>query len=139
MLLSRHFVIMVVSVVCIGAVFWWQRPDTAVSAMAGGQYSSNSYSVVKNYFKRMDYRQFDLTEKMTAATAKEESAALQKQLEDNPFLSIQSVDIKNINNNTFLVKIYLGSAIDEKRQITYEVKVISNEEGYLITNIRVIS
>jgi len=136
MLFNRHFTIIVLSILFIGVVFWWQKPDTTVSAMAGGEYSSNSYIVVKNYFKKMDYRQFDLAAGMTTVNSEQETADLKKMLNDNPFLSIQKITVMNTDENTFIAEIVLGSSIDEQQTVSYQIDVISTENGWLINSIK---
>ena len=123
MLFNRHFFIIVFSVLFIGMIFWWQKPEAAASAMSRGEYTFNSYSLVKNYWKRLDYRQFELASEMTTLKA-----------------SIQKVSIElTTKKNIFLAKITLGSVIDKKQENDYLVNVEQTEKGWLITSINCIS
>ncbi|HHV64742.1 MAG TPA: hypothetical protein GXX46_06700 [Peptococcaceae bacterium] len=137
MLFNRHLIIFAFSVLFLGIIFWWQKPEVTVSAMARGEYISNPYSIVKNYWKRMDYRQLDLASGMTALEAQAEHATLANLFKTNPFLSIQKTTIETTpTENTFLVKLILGSVIDEKKETNYLVKVEPINGEWLITSIK---
>lgn len=140
MLFNRHFFIIGFSVLFIGMIFWWQSPQTTVSAMAGGEYTSSPYSIVKNYWEKMDYRQFELALEMTALPAGEDHTAIEKLLTNNPFLSIQKTNIEGTpEENTFLVKITLGSVMDQKQEVDYLVRVERAQKGWLITSLKAIT
>jgi hypothetical protein len=107
--------------------------------MARGEYISNPYSVVKNYWKRMDYRQLDLASGMTALEAKDNHAIMAKLLTENPFLSIQKTVIENTSDeNTFLVKLVLGSVIDEKQELDFVVRLEAINGEWLITSMKTV-
>lgn len=140
MLFSRHLTIIVFSVFFIGAIIWWQEPETAVSAMARGEYNTNPYSIVKNYWQRMDHRQFELALEMTGPEARNDHLAIQEQLSANPFLSIQKINIElTSEQNMFLVETTLGSSIDEKKRIAYLVLVEQAPGGWKITSLKSVS
>lgn len=137
MLFNRHLFVIVFSIFFIGVIVWWQNPSAAVSAMASGDYSSNPYSTVKNYWKRLDYRQFDLALEMIGESAKNDHAALQRQLSANPFLSIQKLEIADTPlEHTFEVKTVMGSVIDPKTESTYIVNVDHSDKGWVIASIK---
>lgn len=139
MLFNRHFFIIVFSIFLIGIIFWWQSPDTAISAMAKGEYIANPYNTVKNYWKRLDYRQFDLAFEMTSDTARADHINLVKLLTENSLLSIQKVEIEMGNEpNLFVVKTSYGSIINPKKEINYLINLEKAQEGWLITSINVI-
>lgn len=133
---SRHFTIMALCLIFIALLFWWQQPEKAVSAMANTSYSVDAYSLVKNYFNKIDYRQFDLAADMIAPSARKESLELERTLKHNPFLSIQTIDVKRLNEEEFLVSLVLGTTRKEKRFLNYELMVSRTEEGYLITSLK---
>jgi hypothetical protein len=140
MLFNRRFFIIVFSVLFIGMIFWWQKPEAAASAMSRGEYTFNSYSLVKNYWKRLDYRQFELASEMTTLKARRDHVDLEKLLTEKPLLSIQKVSIElTTKKNIFLAKITLGSVIDKKQENDYLVNVEQTEKGWLITSINCIS
>ena len=137
MLFNRHFYFLILSVFFIGIIFWWQTPENAVSAMVKGDQSSNPYTVVGNYWKRMDYRQFDLALEMMSENAKNEHVYLEEILTANPFLSIQSVICDTeLKQNEMIVKIIFGSAIDEKKQANYAFKLERIDGDWLISSIK---
>jgi len=137
MLFNRHFFIICFSVFLIGVIFWWQKPVGAVSAMSGGEVRTNPYHTVKNYWKRLDYRQFDFAREMVAATAILEHQQLEKILQDNPLLSIQKVDINNTQDNSiFNVKITSGSVIDTQKEVLYQIGVGQSDQKFMITSIQ---
>jgi hypothetical protein len=139
MLMNRHFFVVIFSIFFIGVIFWWQKPVTAVSAMAGAGYQTDPYQIVKSYWTKMDYRQFDLSRKMVAATALAQHDQLQKELTDNPFLSIQKVVIENAPaGNACLAKVTTGSAIDPQKEVDYLMNVGKTANGTLITSIQAI-
>jgi hypothetical protein len=140
MFLNRHFFVIVFSVLFIGIILWWQNPETAALAMSRGEYNSNSYNVIKNYWKRLDYRQFELASEMITQNARKDHADLENLLTQNSLLSIQKVGIElTSKENEFLVKATLGSVIDQKQEINYLVNVEQTEKGWLITSISCIS
>lgn len=139
MFLNRHLVILLFSVLFIGVIFWWEEPETAVSAMARGEYTSNPYSIVKNYWKRLDYRQFDLALEMTDESARKDHAKIQQMLTENPFLSIQKTNIQvTSEKDTFLVENTLGSSIDQRKEINYVVKVEQTSGGWRISSLKTV-
>lgn len=139
MLFNRHFIIIVFSISFIGMIFWWQKPDTAVSAMARAEYNSNPYSIVKNYWKRLDYRQFELALEMTEVKASRDHAKIERLLTENPLLSIQKTIIQvTPEENTFMVKTTFGSLVNEKQEINYLVRVEQTKKGWLISSIEAI-
>lgn len=140
MLYSRNLIFIILSLMFIGAIVWWQNPQTAISAMAHGNYSPNSYSTVKNYFKYMDLRQFDLAQDLIADEARNEHKEIEAKLSGNPFLSIQKVQINNIpeEENLFYVQVFYGSVVEGKQVINYRIKVGSTEKGRVITSMTVI-
>jgi len=136
MLFNRHLFIIMFSVFFIGVIFWWQKPAATVSAMAGGEYYANPYSLVNTYWKRLDYRQFNLAEDMIAGSASQEHNRLQKKLTDNPLLSIQKVEIHNtLEKNILAVKITIGSVIDKKEEINYLISAGQSDRGLIITSL----
>ena len=136
MLLNRHFYFLILSVFFIGIIFSWQTPGNSVSAMVKGEQSSNPYAVVKNYWKRMDYRQFDLASELLSEKANKEHVYLEKVLTDNPFLSIQRVDCETgLNQDEMIVTVLYGSTIDQKQQINYLFKFKYSEGRWLISSL----
>jgi len=139
MLFNRYFFIFVFSILFLGVVFWWQSPGTAVSAMATGENKSDSYGVVKTFFQRIDYRQFDLADNLTTLAAKKDIADLEKRLRENPFLSIQRIYIEQGGAaNSYIVTLSLGSSIDEKQTVQYAVQVQPTEKGMCLTSVKML-
>ncbi|RNC29734.1 MAG: hypothetical protein AWM53_00351 [Candidatus Dichloromethanomonas elyunquensis] len=139
MLMNRHFFIILFSIFFIGVIFWWQKPVTAVSAMAGADYHGDPYQMIKSYWRRMDYRQFNLTREMISDTALERHYQIQKNLTDNPLLSIRNVDIEaTMEKNTLLARVTSGSVIDPKTEVSYLMHVGESPQGFLITSIKTI-
>jgi len=139
-MLNRHFYFLILSVFFIGIIFWWQTPESSISAMVEGKQNSHPLAVVKDYWKRMDYRQFDLASTLVTETAKKEHAYLEKVLTENPFLSIQRITCEaGSNQNEVPVKILFGSAIDEGKQINYLFELELREGRWLITSITSLS
>jgi hypothetical protein len=136
MFLNRHLYILLLSIAFIGIVVWSQRPANVVTAMAGGDCSHNSCDIVKQYFQRMDYRQFDSARKMLAQNAPEDVRQLEKTLADNPFLSIQKIEIQPADDGSLFVKITYGSAIDPRETVNYRVEVSQADSGLLITSLK---
>lgn len=137
MLFKRNTVIIMVSILFIAIIIWWQKPGTAVSAMAGGNYQNSSYGVVKNYWEKMDCRQFNIASGMIASTARSEHSLLEKQLANDPFLSVQKVEIDNgPENNTFYATVHLGSVIDQKTEAEYFFQVDSGPQGLFISSMQ---
>jgi hypothetical protein len=124
MLLNRHFFILVCSIFFIGVIVWWQNPDTAVSAMANGQSYANPKAVIEEYWEKLDYRQFDLASALTSRQAEATNNILQQMFQDNPFLSVQNVEIQNTSaQNSYFVEITTGSSIDQRKVLTYQITV----------------
>lgn len=139
MLYSRNLFFIIISMLFIGAIVWWQNPQTAVSAMANSNYSQNSYSTVKNYFKYLDLRQFDMAQGLIADNITSEHMDIESELSNNPFLSIQKVQIDQISEeNSFNVRVFYGSVVEGKKVINYRINVDFTERGWVITSLSVI-
>ncbi|NLI93646.1 MAG: hypothetical protein GX434_16075 [Peptococcaceae bacterium] len=139
MLMNRHFFMILFSIFFIGIIFWWQKPVAAVSAMAGMNDYADPYQVVKNYWTKMDYRQFDLTREMVTDSALEQHYKIQKVLMDHPLLSIRNVEIEaTMQNNTLLARVTSGSVIDQKNEASYLMSVGKSSQGFRITSIKTI-
>lgn len=139
-MLNRHFFILTFCVVFIGILFWWQTPAATVTAMAKGESIAKPYNIVKNYWNKLDYRQFHLAEELTAKGAQGDHASMEKIFTENPLLSLQKIDIElTPEHNTFLVKTSYGSLITHKQECNYAVKVDLIEGKYLISSIKTIS
>lgn len=139
MLFNRHLVIIMFSVLFIGVVFWWQNPSVAITAMSKSDYAWNSYTAVKNYWKRIDDRQFDLAKGLVAQQAIEEHNAIQNRLKENPLLRIQKVEIESaLEAHTYSCKVTIGSIIDSRQEHTYLTNVDKSDKGWVITSIKII-
>jgi len=133
MLLNRHFFILVCSVFFIGVIVWWQNPNTAVSAIANGQSYANPKAVIEDYWEKLDYRQFDLASALASGQAEATNSILQQMFQDNPFLSVQNVEIQNTSaQNSYLVEITTGSSIDQRKVLTYQIIVEQQDDGLKI-------
>lgn len=139
MLFNRHFIIMSLSIFLIGVIFWWQNPSVAITAMSQSDYSWNSYTAVKSYWKRMDNRQFDLARELVIKEAMDDHNAIQQKFNVSPLLSIQKVEIENTQEaNTYICNLRLGSVIDEREEVTYLLNVQVLEKGWFITSLKLI-
>ncbi|NLM21100.1 MAG: hypothetical protein GX207_05055 [Peptococcaceae bacterium] len=136
MFLNRHFCIMVLCVVFICSIFWWQQPVNVVTAMATGGYADSPQQFVKECFQKLDYRQFELAKKLMTEDAYIESLSLVQRLRDNPFLSMQKIVVQSVDHSNFLVTITLGSSIDPQEEVNYEVEVNQADIGLIITSIK---
>ena len=136
MFLNRHFCIMLLCVLFICSIFWWQQPVNVVTAMATGGYADNPHQFVKQCFQKLDYRQFELAEKLMTEDAYIESMSLVQRLRDNPFLSMQKIDVQSAGHSTFLVIITLGSSIDPQEEVSYQVEVNQADVGLIITSVK---
>ncbi|RJE46739.1 MULTISPECIES: hypothetical protein [unclassified Dehalobacter] len=133
MLLNRHFFILVCSIFFIGIIVWWQNPDTAVSAMANGQSYANPNAVIEEYWEKLDYRQFDLASALASGQAEATNSILQQMFRDNPFLSVQNVEIQNTSaQNSYFVEITTGSSIDQRKVLAYQITVEQQDNGLKI-------
>lgn len=136
MLFNRHLIILVFSVFFIGVIVWWQKPDTAVFAMANGDDAVHADTIIKNYWERLDYRQMNLADAMTAETALGEHETLAKMFEENPFLSVQDYQIeKTAMPSVYVVTVSLGSAIDKRQEHTYQMQIEKWNNKWMITGI----
>jgi len=136
MLLNRHFFILVCSIFFIGVIVWWQNPDTAVSAMANGQSYANPNAVIEEYWEKLDYRQFDLASALISRQAEATNSILQQMFRDNPFLSVQNVEIQNTSaQNSYFVEITTGSSIDQRKVLAYQITVEQQDNGLKIVEI----
>lgn len=140
MLFNRHFIIMSLSIFLIGVIFWWQNPTVAITAMSQSDYSWNSYTAVKSYWKRMDNRQFDLARELVTEEAVDDHNAIQQKLMASPLLSIQKVEINNTQEaDTYICNVSSGSVIDNREEGEYLINVQTSDKGWFITSIKVIN
>lgn len=136
MLFNRHFIILICSILFIGVIVWWQRPDTTVLAMANGDDAVYQDTIIKNYWERLDYRQINLAEAMTTVTAKGEHGTLAAMFEENPFLSVQNYQIQSTAiPNTYVVIVSLGSAIDQRQELNFHMQIEEFNGRWMITGI----
>ena len=139
MLFNRHLFIITFSVFFIGVIFWWQNPNIAVTAMTKGDFAWNSYTAVKSYWTRLDNRQFDLARALISEDAVEAHTVIEERLDENPFLSIQRLQILNTSEaDRYVCKVTMGSAIDEKEEQAYYIDVQASEKGWIISSIQII-
>ncbi|KUO67008.1 MAG: hypothetical protein APF84_17605 [Gracilibacter sp. BRH_c7a] len=137
MLFNRHLIIMSLSILLIGVIFWWQNPTVAITAMSQSDYAWNSYTAVKSYWKRMDNRQFDLAKSLVTEEAIEDHNIIQNKLNESQLLSIQRIEIKYAQEtDTYLCDVTLGSVIDDREEGTYLVNVHPSDNGWSITSIK---
>ncbi|UWG95619.1 hypothetical protein LPY66_11900 [Dehalobacter sp. DCM] len=136
MLFNRHFITFVFCILFVGIIVWWQKPDIAVMAMANGDDTVYSDAVIKNYWERLDYRQINLAEAITADTAIETHQALAAMFEQNPFLSVQDCDVDKTGlPDTYIVTVKLGSSIDEKQTLSFQMQTMMFNNQWIITSI----
>lgn len=139
MLFNRHFIIMSLSIFLIGVIFWWQNPSVAITAMSQSDYSWNSYTAVKSYWKRMDNRQYDLARALVTKEAIDGHNAIQDKLKESPLLSIQKVEIENTQEaDTYICNVRLGSVIDDREEGAYLINVQISDKGWFITSLKAI-
>lgn len=139
MLFNRHFIIMSLSIFLIGVIFWWQNPSVTITAMSQSDYSWNSYTAVKSYWKRMDNRQYDLARALVTEEAIDGHNAIQDKLKESPLLSIQKVEIENTQEaDTYICNVRLGSVIDDREEGTYLINVQTSDKGWFITSLKAI-
>ena len=133
---NRHFIILFFCVVFIGTIVWWQKPDSAIVAITQGKCISSPQTTIETFYKRMDTRQFDLAKELIAMEGNNnEVESLIRLLDNNPYISIQNINIKNTNlPNKFIIDLTLNSIISSKSQLVYETQVDQiNNEWYIIS------
>ncbi len=139
MLFNRHFIIMSLSIFLIGVIFWWQNPSVAITAMSQSDYSWNSYTAVKSYWKRMENRQFDLARELVTQEAIDDHNTIQQKINESTLLSIQKVEINNTQEtDTYICKVRLGSVIDDREDIKYLISVQTSGKGWFISSLKAI-
>lgn len=137
MLFNRHLFIITFSIFFIGVIFWWQNPNIAVTAMTKGDFAWNSYTAVKSYWTRLDNRQFDLAEALITPEAAEAHNSLQARFDEDPFLSIQKIEVENTYKaDSFICKVTMGSVIEDRKEHTYSIDVNASEKGWRISSIK---
>lgn len=137
MFFNRHFFIMIFSLFFMGAIVWWQAPNTAVSAFSETDFASNPYTIVKSFWKMVDLRQFDLAEALVEDKNNTEIKRLKQILNDNPLLSLQKMEIiQNDEYNNFLVNLTWDSVISEKKEMRYFLQLRKSKNGWIIHSIQ---
>ena len=139
MLFNRHLFIITFSIFFIGVIFWWQNPNIAVTAMTKSDFAWNSYTAVKSYWTRLDNRQFDLARALISEDAVEAHNGIEGRLDENPFLSIQKLEIlKTSEAHKYICVVTTGSVIEAKEEKTYYIDVQASEKGWIISSIQII-